>query len=66
MWLKVHMLCLSIKKDCILNHYALEIQCTLDISRLVGSKQWYHDISGSAINRASVMSQNQAPFSGAL
>ena len=32
------------------------IQCTLDISRLVGSKQWYRDISESAIYRATVMS----------
>ena len=28
------------------------VQCTLDISRLLGSKQWYHDISRSAIYRA--------------
>ena len=27
------------------------LQCTLDISRLVGSIQWYRDISGSAIYR---------------
>ena len=42
------------------------IQCNLDISRLVGSnsKQWYCDISGSAIYRASVM--RQTPFSSAL
>ena len=37
-----------------------------NISQLVGSKQWYCDISGSAIYRAFVMSQNQAPFSSAL
>ena len=42
------------------------IQCKPDILRLVGSKQWYRDISGSTIYRASVMSQNQAPFSSAL
>ena len=42
------------------------IQCKPDISRLVGSKHWYRDISGSAIYRASVMSHNQAPFSSAL
>ena len=44
----------------------LMVQCKPDISRLVGSKQWYRDISGSVIYRATVMSQNQAPFSGAL
>ena len=38
------------------------IQCKPDISRLVGSKQWYRDISESAIYRATVMSPNQAPF----
>ena len=42
------------------------VQCKPDISRLVGSKHWYRDISGSAIYRASVMSHNQAPFSSAL
>ena len=42
------------------------LQCKPDISRLVGSKHWYRDISGSAIYRASVMSHNQAPFSSAL
>ena len=42
------------------------IQCKPDISRLVGSKQWYRDISESAIYRATVMSPNQAPFTSAL
>ena len=42
------------------------VQCTLDIWWFVGSKQWYRDISGSAIYRATVMSQNRAPFSSAL
>ena len=45
---------------------ALEIQCTLDISRFVGSKQWYRDISESAIYLTTDMSQNQAPFTSAL
>ena len=44
----------------------ITVQCTPDISWLVGSKQWYRDISGSAIYRATVLSQNQAPFSHAL
>ena len=44
----------------------LGVQCTLDISQLVGSKQWYRDISESAIYRATVMSQNQTPFSSML
>ena len=34
------------------------VQCTPDTSRLVGSKQWYRDISGSAIYRVTFMSQN--------
>ena len=38
-----------------------KLQCTLDISRLVGSKQWYRNISESEIYRATVMSQNQTP-----
>ena len=42
------------------------VQCKPDISRLVGSKQWYRDISESAIYRATVMSPNQAPFTNAL
>ena len=45
---------------------ALEIQCTLDISQLVGSKQWYRDISESTIYPTTDMSQNQAPFTSAL
>ena len=42
------------------------IQCKPDISRLVGSMERYRDISESAIYRATVMSQNQTPFSSAL
>ena len=42
------------------------IQCKPDISRLVGSKQRYRDISESAIYRATVMSPNQASFTSAL
>ena len=34
------------------------IQCKPDISRLVGSMERYRDISGSAIYRATAMSQN--------
>ena len=36
----------------------IPVQCTLHISRLVGPKHWYRDLSGSAIYQASVMSQN--------
>ena len=43
-----------------------KVQCKPDISWLVGSKQWYRDISESAIYRATVMSPNQAPFTSAL
>ena len=46
--------------------YYMVVQCTLDISRLLGSKQWYHDISGSAIYRPTVMGQNQDPFFSTL
>ena len=42
------------------------IQYSRYISQLAGSKQWYRDISGSAIYHASVLSQNQAPFSSVL
>ena len=42
------------------------IPCKPDISRLVGSKQWYRDISESVIYRATVMNPNQAPFTSAL
>ena len=35
-----------------------DIQCKPDISRLVGSMERYRDISGSAIYRATAMSQN--------
>ena len=34
------------------------LQCKPDISRLVGSMERYRDISGSAIYRATAMSQN--------
>ena len=34
------------------------VQCKPDISRLVGSMERYRDISGSAIYRATAMSQN--------
>ena len=47
-------------------HYKSPLQCKPDISRLGGSKQWYRDISESAIYRATVMSPNQAPFTSAL
>ena len=36
----------------------ISIQCKPDISRLVGSMERYRDISGSAIYRATAMSQN--------
>ena len=42
------------------------IQSTLDISRFVGSKEWYRDISGSAIYPAAVMSQNFTPCPSAV
>ena len=38
--------------------FAALIQCKPDISRLVGSMERYRDISGSAIYRATAMSQN--------
>ena len=40
------------------NYVSHMIQCKPDISRLVGSMERYRDISGSAIYRATAMSQN--------
>ena len=40
------------------NYLTKSIQCKPDISRLVGSMERYRDISGSAIYRATAMSQN--------
>ena len=45
---------------------AQAVQCKPDISWLVGSKQWYHNISESAIYQATVMSPNQAPFTSGV
>ena len=44
----------------------LSIQRTLDISPLLGSKEWYCDISESAIYQALVKSQHHVPCSSAI
>ena len=42
------------------------VQCKPDISRLLGSKERYRDISESAIYRAAVKSQHHVPCSSAI
>ena len=54
-----HLLPITMTSDfLLLIHSLFLLQCKPDISRLVGSMERYRDISGSAIYRATAMSQN--------
>ena len=47
-----------------MKHQSKQVQCTLNISRLVGSKQWHRNISGSAIY--DILGDCHEPKSGSI